>query len=643
MTNQKKQFSIVGMHCASCAKLIEKKLIKINGVANASVNYANETAVIETSKNISEKIIEDVIISAGYKVGKNIEVEKKKELKNLKIKVIVSSIIAIFVMFSGFKYVIFLALFTQVVLGFEFYQSLWSEVKNRSLGMNSLVAIGTTAAFIYGYYETSTAIIALILLGRFLEQNAKNHTSDAIKKLIALQENDVLYLKIGDLVTVKPGQKIATDGVIIEGYSYIDESMITGESIPAKKIVGQNVIGGTINKNGSFIFKVTKVGKDTMLSQIIKMVRDAQGSKAEIQRLVDLVSSYFIPAVLIIALVTFFVFGLANAIAVLVIACPCAMGLATPTAIMVAVGRGARLGILIKDVQTLETLNKIKTIVFDKTGTLTHGHPVLASYAGKTGTYKENLQIAASLEAHSSHPIAEAIKYPKLLKVTNFKNIEGQGIEGVINSKKYFLGKTKNNAIDLVLNNKSLATFIVEDQIKSGVSETISLLEKDGITSWMITGDNKVTAEKIAKLAGIKHIMAEVMPADKAKLIKNLKFEITNSQSLIGFVGDGVNDAPALASANVGIAMGTGTDVAIESAGITLLNKDFRSVLTTFNLSKVTMKVIKMNLVWAFGYNIILIPVAMFGLLNPMLAAGAMSLSSISVVLNSLRLNKIKI
>ena len=628
-----KTFPIVGMHCSSCAKLIEKKLSKLDNVIEAKVNYGNETAYINGGNfNQIQKVVEDL----GYKIGVDVEEEKKKEIKTLKIKVIVSLISAAFVMFLP-KYFWFLAFPIQFIIGFEFYQSLWSDIRNLSFGMNSLVAIGTTAAIIGGYYETSVTIIALILLGRYLEINAKNRSSDAIKKLIGLQKELDQNLLVGDVVMVKPGQKIATDGIITEGKSYIDESMISGESLPVKKQIGDKVVGGTINKNGSITFRVTKIGSETVLAQIIKMVSEAQGSRAEIQKLVDTVSSYFIPIVFVIAIITFFVFGITNAIAVLVIACPCAMGLATPTAIIVAVGRGASLGILIKDVQALEILNKVKTVVFDKTGTLTLGHPVLINKVED-----KYLQIAASLEKYSEHPIAEAIKFPKLLKVTNFKNIEGMGIEGVINNKKYFLGKTKNNSIALMANGHSLSTFDVSDKLKEHVKEVIKKFDDKRIETWMITGDNEKTANKIAKEAGIKNVLAEVMPADKANkvyAISHTPYGIKHT----AFVGDGINDAPALASADVGIAMGTGTDIAIESAGITLMNKDFRSILSIFNLSKSTINIIKQNLFWAFGYNIVLIPVAVLGYLNPMLAAGAMSLSSISVVLNSLRLNKIKI
>jgi Cu+-exporting ATPase len=377
MTNS---YSIVGMHCASCAKIIERKLSKLDGVKRASVNYGNETAYVELQSDKDTKLQSSIIKTVqdlGYKIGVNVEEEKKKELKTLKTKVLFSGFAAILMMAEMFLeipysmyFVPVIALIVQVFIGFEFYQALWSDIRNLNFGMNSLVAIGTTAAVIGGYYETSVTIIALILLGRYLETNAKNRSSDAIKKLIGLQKELDQNLLVGDVVNVKPGQKVATDGIIIEGESYIDESMITGESVPVKKGVGAKVVGGTINKNGSFSFKVTKVGSETVLAQIIKMVSDAQGSRAEIQKIVDKVSSYFIPIVFVVALFTFFVFGITNAIAVLIIACPCAMGLATPTAIVVAVGRGAKMGILIKDVQALEILNKVKAFIFDKTGHL---------------------------------------------------------------------------------------------------------------------------------------------------------------------------------------------------------------------------------------------------------------------------------
>ncbi|MCX6704313.1 MAG: copper-translocating P-type ATPase, partial [Candidatus Woesebacteria bacterium] len=552
--------------------------------------------------------------------------------------------------------ILVLATIVQFWAGGEFYLATLSGIKNKSTSMDTLVAIGTSAAYFYSiytlifggpsYFDTSSVIIALILLGRFLEAKAKSHTSDAIKKLLGLTpktarvlrgkeyaEISISELVIGDKVRVRPGESVATDGVVVGGESYVDESMLTGEPMPVKKGKGDAVTGATTNKSGSFVFKVTKVGRDTMLSQIVKMVVEAQGSRADIQRFADLISSYFVPAVLIIALITFLVFGLTNAIAVLIIACPCAMGLATPTAIMVAVGRGAKNGILVKDAQSLELLNKVRTIIFDKTGTLTLGKPVLVNQVEK-----KYLQIAASLESNSEHPIGEAIVQKaksenlKIENVKNFKAIEGKGIEGIVEGTKYFLGRP---GISLFTGKKLLAEFEVEDSLKPNVAEVVESLGKKKISVWMVTGDKRVTAEKIAKEAHIKNILAEVIPGDKAQKVKEF--------DSVAFVGDGINDAPALASASVGIAMGTGTDVAIESAGITLLNKNIGSVASAINLSKKTMNVIRQNLFWAFGYNIILIPVAALGFLNPMLAAGAMAASSISVVGNSLRLRTVKI
>ena len=469
------------------------------------------------------------------------------------------------------------------------------------------------------------------------------------------------------MVRVRPGEKIPVDGVIVEGDSTIDESMVTGESIPVEKIKGDMVIGATFNKTGSFIFRTTKVGKDTMLSQIVQMVGEAQSTRAPIQRLADAVSSYFVPIVLMLAVATFIVwfdFGpsggllaFMNTVAVLIIACPCAMGLATPTAIMVGTGKGAEKGILIKNAESLEVASKVETIIFDKTGTLTNGKPIVTEVLGD----KNTLMIAASLEQGSEHPLAEAIvgeaknKKISLGKVAKFKAIPGFGIEGVIGGKKYFFGKkgdkdTKVMELEsegktvMILSQgaKAIGYIAVADTLKTGVPEVISDLKKRKIDVWMITGDNKRTALAIAKKAGIENVLAEVLPGDKALKVKEFKN--------VAFVGDGINDAAALAASDVGIAMGTGTDVAIESAGVTLLNKDIRSIITAINLSRATLSVIKQNLFWAFGYNIVLIPVAAGvlypftgWLLNPALAAFAMAASSISVVANSLRLKSIKI
>ena len=684
----KKSFPIVGMHCASCAKLIERKLSKVPGVVSCAVNYGSEQATIEADKEIKDQDLVDAVNDIGYKAiikseGEKTpdeikEEEKGKELSRLKIKVIISGVLSSIILLGSFPELFGFGLNTLVLLalatpvqfwaGWEFYLATWSGLRNRAASMDTLIAIGTTAAYGYSvfslfgvvkgtYFDTAAVIITLILLGRFLEAKAKAHTSDAIKKLLGLaaktarvvrggEEIDIPIeeVKLEDKIRVRPGEKIPVDGVIVEGESTIDESMVTGESIPIDKIVGASVIGATINKSGTFVFKATKVGSETMLSQIVKMVGEAQSSRAPIQRLADSVSSYFVPIVLMIGVVTFvvwYVIGLpinafVNLVAVLIIACPCAMGLATPTAIMVGTGKGAGGGILIKDAEALETLHKVKTIIFDKTGTLTKGQMKLANEVDD-----KYLQIAASLEKNSEHPIAQAIvnkakeKKLALSEVKGFKALEGLGVEGIIGGKKYFLGKSKEGGIALTIDHRPLAIFNVSDEMKEGVKEVVEGLTKRGIDVWMITGDNEKVAREIAKEAGIKNVLAGVLPSQKKDKVKEFKD--------VAFVGDGVNDAPALAASSVGIAMGTGTDVAMESAGITLLNKDIHSVLTAINLSRGTMSVIKQNLFWAFGYNIILIPVAALGLLNPMLAAGAMAASSISVVANSLRLNKIGI
>ena len=699
----KKSFPLVGIHCASCAKLIERSVSKVPGVISCAVNYGSESASVEVRDDkVTESILSKAVENAGYKaVFQNKdskktpeevkEEEKTKELKKLKTKVIVSTILSSIVFLGSFPelfkisfdplILLILATPVQFWAGREFYLATWSGLKNRAASMDTLIAIGTSAAYGYSiasifgvvsgmYFDTAAVIITLILLGRFLESLAKGHTSDAIKKLLGLQaktarvirdghEIDIQLedVRLGDKIRVRPGEKIPVDGIILEGDSSVDESMVTGESIPVDKSVGMNVIGSTINKSGSFVFKATKIGSETMLARIVGMVKEAQSSRAPIQRMADLVSSYFVPIVLMIAVATFVVWyvlgfpvsAFINLVAVLIIACPCAMGLATPTAIMVGTGQGAERGILIKDAGSLETAHKIKTIIFDKTGTLTLGKPEVTNVSNP-----KILSIIGSLEQGSEHSLGEAIlsyandKKVKFLKVTNFKSITGSGIEGIINGKKYFFGKIlqkssefKNLESDgktvmgLISNQKFLGYIAVADTLKPGVKEVIERLNNKGIETWMVTGDNGRTANAIAKQAGIKNVMAEVMPDQKSAKVKEFKN--------VAFVGDGVNDAPALAAADIGIAMGTGTDVAMESAGITLLNKDFASILSAINLSRGTMSVIKQNLFWAFGYNVILIPAAAIGILNPMLASAAMAASSISVVLNSLRLNKIKI
>ncbi len=738
------------MHCASCAKLIERKLQKIEGVKTASVNYGSEEAVVECSLNVKDQDLANAVEEAGYKaiiktdeekdINKIKEEEKKRELENLKIKTIFSIVVSIFVVLGSFPEwfnfvpqflsnpftLLLLSTPVQFWAGKSFYQATLSGLKNRTASMDTLIAIGTSSAWGYSlistfkgghlYFDTATVIIALILLGRLLEAKAKAHTSDAIKKLLGLKAKTARVLqtvrtgdkltisdikrgnfkefdisidnvKVGDFIRVRPGEKISVDGEIVEGASSVDESMITGESIPVDKKVKDKVIGGTINKTGTFIFKAEKIGKETMLSNIIKLVSEAQATRAPIQRIADIVSSYFVPIVLVLAVLTFVVwydFGnfnlaLSNMIAVLIIACPCAMGLATPTAIMVGVGKGAESGILIKDAQSLEILSKAKIFIFDKTGTLTQGRPKVVDIIENKNqkiSKEEVLKITASLEKGSEHSLADAILKKaksnrlKLAAVKNFTSHAGKGIEGKIEGKIYFLGNRalmginrvnldkweesikkleyEGKTVVFLSQSKNLLGIItISDTLKGGVKETVQNLKREGIEIWMITGDNERTAKAIAKLSGIENVLADVLPEEKANKVKELKKEKTQ---VVAFVGDGVNDAPSLATADIGIAIGSGTDVAIESAGITLLNKDIKSILTAYNLSRKTLSVIKQNLFWAFGYNVSLIPVAMgilypsfHLLLNPALAAFAMAASSISVVGNSLRLKRERI
>jgi len=713
----KEVFSIKGMHCASCVFTIEDKLKKLPQIKKADVNLASEKLSVEYNNERDSKAVLSAVKKAGYEAypesdhnhahhAKSSETEIKKERLTFIISLFLSFPILLLTMifhnmsFESKVLQSVLAGIVQFYIGLRFYKGTWIGLRNKTANMDTLIAVGTSAAYFYSlattyliegevFYETSALLITFVVLGKWLEARAKGKAGDAIKKLMGLQaktarvEKDGEEIDIpldevapGDMVIVRPGEKIPADGKIIEGHSSIDESMISGESIPVEKKAGDSVIGATINKTGSFKFEVTKVGKDTILSQIIKFVEEAQGSKAPIQKYADKISGYFVPAVIVIAIITFivwyffigssFVTALLTFTAVLVIACPCALGLATPTAIIVGTGKGAENGILIRDGATLEISNKIKTVVFDKTGTLTKGFPEVVDIISFEGYSEENiLRKSASIENRSEHPLAEAIinkakeKKLSLENAQGFRTSPGHGIEGFLNDNKILIGTEnfmRDNSIDISENIKGkklsleeegktavlcaengniIGIIAISDQIKESSKSAIKILSAMGIESVMLTGDNRRTAEAIGRKLEIKRVISEVLPEEKVSKIKEIQ-----KTSIVAMVGDGINDAPALAQADVGIAMGKGADIAIESGNIVLVKNDARDVAKSIKLSKETMQKIKQNLFWALFYNSIGIPIAAFGLLQAEFAGLAMAMSSVSVVTNSLLLKR---
>lgn len=738
-------FPIRGMSCASCVRRVEEVLSHMDGVYRANVNFATEKAAVEYAPSVvSAADLQQAVRDAGYQVEALEQQEdedreraaRERSLRRLKRDFTAAAFLSIVVLIGSLPHMYppwapyapailtappTLLLLTTLVLfgsGWRFYAGSYAALRHRTADMNVLVAMGTTTAWAYSaaltlfpeyltglgfpyhlYYDAATVIITLILLGRLLEARARGKTSEAIRKLMGLQAKTARVIRngeevdipieeviVGDIIRVRPGERVPVDGEITSGRSAVDESMLTGESIPVEKETGDEVVGATINKTGTFTFRATKVGRDTALAQIIRLVEEAQGSKAPIQRLVDKAAAYFVPTVVSIAVLSFIlwyvsgppptlIFALTTFIAVLVIACPCALGLATPTAIQVGTGKGAEHGILFKGSESLETAHRIQAVIFDKTGTLTEGKPALTDVVPHGGFSEDDiLRWVAVVESASEHPLGQAIvagakeRGLPLTRPEEFAAVPGHGVRARVEGREVLVGNRKlmdDRQIDIAdledtaerfsgegktpvyaaVDGVSAGVLAVADTLKEHSAEAVRELQKRGLEVLMITGDNRRTAEAIARRVGIKRVLAEVLPEHKAQEVKKLQ----QGGKVTAMVGDGLNDAPALAQADVGIAIGTGTDVAMEASDVTLITGDLRGVVNALELSKATIGMIRQNLFWAFGYNIVLIPIAAgilypaYGiLLNPMLAAAAMAFSSISVVSNSLRLRWFK-